>query len=99
MIVLFMITVENYPANGIKPGPTVLRSSSRTLRSAVFLNEMEDLKCSRKLDTSGRIVIPVRLRDQLGLTIGDEYGFYLHEIDGNNYLCIKCPNEKKASEE
>lgn len=60
---------------------------------------MEDLKCSRKLDTSGRIVIPVRLRDSLGLTIGDEYGFYLHEIDGNNYLCIKCPNEKKASEE
>lgn len=38
----------------------------------------------------GRIMIPIRLREQLGLVIGREYSFEVRQIDGRNYICIDC---------
>lgn len=46
---------------------------------------------SRKLDSMGRLTIPIRLREEVGLIIGETYDFYkLVEKDGTTYLCIKC---------
>ena len=54
---------------------------------------MAESTYSRKLDAMGRIMIPVRLRDQLGLVLGREYAFEVHTINGRNYICIDCgPN-------
>ena len=51
---------------------------------------MAESTYSRKLDAMGRIMIPVRLRDQLGLITGREYSFEVRWIDGRNYICIDC---------
>lgn len=51
---------------------------------------MAESTYSRKLDAMGRIMIPVRLRDQLGLVLGREYTFEVHTINGRNYICIDC---------
>lgn len=51
---------------------------------------MAESTYSRKLDAMGRIMIPVRLRDQLGLITGREYSFEVKQIDGRNYICIDC---------
>ena len=45
---------------------------------------MAESTYSRKLDAMGRIMIPVRLRDQLGLITGREYSFEVR------YICIDC---------
>lgn len=53
---------------------------------------MRITKYSRKLDTMGRIMLPKRLREELGLKEGTEYTFYTHEDDrGRRFLCIECP--------
>ena len=51
---------------------------------------MAESTYSRKLDASGRIMIPIRLRDQLGLVVGREYTFEIRQINGRNYICIDC---------
>ena len=51
---------------------------------------MAESTYSRKLDAMGRIMIPVRLRDQLGLITGREYSFEVRQIDGHNYICSDC---------
>ena len=51
---------------------------------------MAESTYSRKLDAMGRIMIPVRLRDQLGPVTGREYSFEVRQIDGRNYICIDC---------
>lgn len=51
---------------------------------------MAETTFSRKLDSSGRIMIPVRLRDQMGLITGKEYYFTTMEKDGRRYICIDC---------
>ena len=46
---------------------------------------------SRKLDSMGRLTIPIRLREEVGMEIGETYTFYKHvDTDGTAYLCIKC---------
>lgn len=53
---------------------------------------MESTGYSRKLDSTGRLVIPTRLREQMGLIIGHEYSFYTLEDDnGRKFICIECP--------
>ncbi len=49
---------------------------------------MKETGYNRKLDTSGRIMIPSRLRDQLGLIPGQEYYFFTHEENGHHFICI-----------
>ena len=38
----------------------------------------------------GRIMIPIRLREALGLTIGKDYEFRVLEVDGRKYVGIDC---------
>lgn len=51
---------------------------------------MEITKFSRKMDGMGRITIPTRLREQMGLKIGEEYDFFLHEEGGERFIAISC---------
>ena len=48
---------------------------------------------SRKLDSQGRIMIPVKLREDLNLRDGLEYTFFTHSENGEEYICIKCPRQ------
>ena len=45
---------------------------------------------SRKLDESGRIMIPVKLREQMQLTPKGVYYFSTLEENGRKYICIDC---------
>ena len=62
---------------------------------------MESTGYSRKLDSTGRLVIPTKLRDQMGLIAGQEYQFYTMEDDtGRKFICIECPGiDEKTLEE
>ena len=51
---------------------------------------MQKTEHSRKIDSSGRIIIPSQLRDQLDIRPGDIHDFYIHELEGRTYLCIEC---------
>lgn len=51
---------------------------------------MKETEYSRRLDSSGRLVIPSKLREELKMEVGDDYVFYIHELKGKTYLCIEC---------
>ena len=63
---------------------------------------MKKTEYSRRLDSNGRLVIPSRLRNELGITEGQSFDFYTCEMNGKLFLCIDCGeiNEelKKAME-
>ena len=65
---------------------------------------MELTQWSRKIDKMGRIVLPVRLREQYGLETGLECPIYTHEDEeGKLYICFQVPpravqNYKEAME-
>lgn len=59
--------------------------------------KMAETTFSRKLDSSGRIMIPVRLRDQMGLIPGREYYFSVMEKDGRRFICIDCGSVENTS--
>lgn len=52
---------------------------------------MIETQFSRRLDSNGRLVIPIRLREHLHLNAGEEFTFFTHVEDGKTYLCIECP--------
>ncbi len=59
---------------------------------------MESTGYSRKLDSTGRLVIPTKLREQMGLIVGQEYPFYTMEDDtGRKFICIECPGIDEAT--
>lgn len=60
---------------------------------------MQETTFSRKLDSSGRIMIPIRLREQMGLTSGQEYYFTTMVKDGRKYICIDCGSVDFSLEE
>lgn len=51
---------------------------------------MEATDYSRKLEQNGRILIPVKLREQMNLKAGQIYHFFIHEENGRKYICIDC---------
>ena len=51
---------------------------------------MKQTEYARKVDSSGRIIIPSQLRDQLDIRPGDTLDFYLHEENGRTFLCVEC---------
>lgn len=51
---------------------------------------MKKTDFSRRLDSTGRIVIPSRLRQQIGMQENETYDFYTLEKDGKLFLCIEC---------
>ena len=53
---------------------------------------MVETEYSRRMDGSGRLVVPVKLRDALCMSPGDTYTFFTHEIEGRTYLCVECYN-------
>ena len=59
---------------------------------------MTKTEYSRKLDSAGRLVIPSKLRDTLGLCMGDELEFYIIEEDGRTYLAVECPKMESEVE-
>ena len=62
---------------------------------------MEDTGYSRKLDSTGRLVIPTKLREKMSMMVGNEYHFFTHEDDtGRRFICIECPGiDEKMLEE
>lgn len=59
--------------------------------------EMEKTKYARKVDAMGRITIPIRLREEVGIEIGEIYEYFKLNFDGKNYLCIECSAQNKNS--
>ena len=51
---------------------------------------MLDTTFSRKLDSTGRIMVPIRLREQMGMQVGQIYSFSTLEMNGRKYICIDC---------
>lgn len=51
---------------------------------------MKQTEFARRVDSSGRIIIPSQLRDQLDIRPGDTHEFFIHEHEGKTYLCIEC---------
>lgn len=51
---------------------------------------MTETQFSRRLDSNGRLVIPIRLREKLNLSPGDELTFFIHSENNCNYLCVQC---------
>lgn len=54
---------------------------------------MKETKYKRKMDSAGRILVPIRLREELGIDVEIPYTFYTHMEDGEIYLCIKVNSE------
>lgn len=54
---------------------------------------------NKKIDSVGRIVIPAKLRSQLGLNTGDNVDFFIHQEEDKTYLCMECPNANKSNDE
>lgn len=62
---------------------------------------MDSTGFARKLDAMGRIIIPARLREKMGMKIGETYELYTtYDEEGTRYICIKCPaiSEKMLEE-
>lgn len=62
-----------------------------------MVEQIEKTEYSRKVDAMGRITIPVRLREQAGIKIGEMYNYSILKIDNDEYLCIKCPGTNTDS--
>ena len=58
-------------------------------------DNMEKTKYARKVDSMGRITIPIRLREETGIKIGEIYEYSILKENGNVYLCIECPAVQK----
>lgn len=52
---------------------------------------MEKTKYDRKIDSTGRLLIPVKLREKLGIEPNMDVTFYTHLENGKMFLCIECP--------
>ena len=59
---------------------------------------MTDTGYSRKIDSSGRIVIPANLREELNMNTGEEYHYFIGKSNGKTYLCIECYNVENEIE-
>ena len=59
---------------------------------------MRQTEFARRIDTTGRIIIPSQLRTQLDIRPGDTHDFYIHEENGKTYLCIECFHKENEVE-
>lgn len=82
----------------VRADPVAWGSKFRTGRSVEKIITMKKTDFARCLDSVGRLVIPSKLRTQLNLENGYECAFYIHEINGETYLCIKCPKQETELE-
>ena len=56
---------------------------------------MEKTTYARKVDAMGRITIPIRLREEMGIEIGKNYEYFKLNLNGKEYLCLECPEASK----
>lgn len=73
----------------------------RTVFASIWVRyrKMLETGFARKLDSSGRLVIPIKLRERLNLKIGEVLPFLIHEEHNKVYLCIECKNTKTELDE
>lgn len=52
---------------------------------------MEETSYSRKLEKTGRLMIPIKLREEMNMVSGKEYHFFKYiDEDGRRFVCIDC---------
>ena len=51
---------------------------------------MEKTNDASKIDSIGRMTIPIRVREELGLEIGEIDDYYTTMVEGKKFLCIEC---------
>lgn len=54
---------------------------------------MEETTYSRKLEKSGRLMIPIKLREEMNMVPGKEYHFFITIENGRKFICIDCGPE------
>lgn len=59
---------------------------------------MKETQYARKIDSTGRLVLPVKLREELGIREGDLLQFWTHEQNGRKYLCLEVPSDETEVE-
>lgn len=57
----------------------------------IKMANLTETNFARKVDSMGRITIPIRLREQVGIEVGQVYNYSILKDDTGCYLCIKCP--------
>lgn len=82
------------------PTVEVLRASvdfPHTPGHGNFYMEMVKTTYARRVDSAGRVVIPVKLRAETGIATGDLVEFYVtKDANGNSWLCIPFGNAESA---
>ena len=73
-----------------KPTRFVLGSFFGHARSLEIFCVMKQTEYARRVDSSGRIIIPSQLREQLDIRPGDTLDFYICEDNGRTFLCVEC---------
>ncbi len=51
---------------------------------------------TRKIDGTGRIILPKNLRNKYRLLEGDNVNYYTVTIEGKDYICIAAADEQDA---
>ena len=51
---------------------------------------------TRKIDGTGRIILPKNLRNKYRLLEGDTVDYYTVNIDGKDYICIAATEQDSA---
>ena len=51
---------------------------------------------TRKIDGTGRIILPKNLRNKYRLLEGDNVNYYTVTIEGKDYICIAAVDEQDA---
>jgi hypothetical protein len=53
---------------------------------------------TRKIDGTGRIILPKNLRNKYRLLEGDNVDYYTVNIDGKDYICIAATENKSENQ-
>ena len=53
---------------------------------------------TRKIDGTGRIILPKNLRNKYRLLEGDSVDYFTLQKDGKDYICIAASDDKKSEE-
>ena len=59
---------------------------------------MTETKYARKIDSTGRLVLPSKLREEMNINNGELLTFWTHEQDGRRFICLECPSNETEIE-